>query len=136
MHSEVKSEAWVEDKVTQVEAKTAKTTWANIIKNDVEVETAEKTQGEKAACHQHLGPQDRSPTSSRTKPPRSAPTINFFKNIDVETAEEDQVVRAVKTKQNAESELAINTWSYIIEHRTSDKFENFEENTNEVAASN
>ena len=57
MHSEVKSEAWVEDKVTQVEAQTAKTTWANIIKNDVEVETAEKTQGEKAACHQHLGPQ-------------------------------------------------------------------------------
>ena len=52
---------------------------------------------------------DRSPTSSRTKPPRSAPTIIFFKNIDVETAEEDQVVRAVKTKQNAESELAINT---------------------------
>jgi hypothetical protein len=44
-------------------------------------------------------------------------------------------VEAVKTKQNAESELAINTWAYIIEYRIPNKFENIKENTDEVAAS-
>ena len=43
MHSwKWKSEAWVKDKVTQVGAKAAKTTWANIAKNYVNVELAEK----------------------------------------------------------------------------------------------
>jgi hypothetical protein len=37
-----KSETCVEDKVTQVGAKAAKTTWANIAKNYVNVELAEK----------------------------------------------------------------------------------------------
>ena len=48
--------------------------------------------------------------------PRLAPTINFIKiNVDVETAEKNQVVKAAKTKQNAKSKLAINTWAHSLE---------------------
>ena len=53
----------------------------------------------------------------------------------METAEEDQVVKAVKTKQNAESKLAINTWVHILKYKIPNKFENVKENTDEVAAS-
>jgi hypothetical protein len=47
------------------------------------------------------------------------PTINTWANIiknnvDVETAEKNQVEKAAKMEQNAESKLAINTWTPII----------------------
>ena len=44
-------------------------------------------------------------------------------------------MKTIKTKQNAESELTINTWAYIIEYRIPNKVENTKENTDEVAAS-
>jgi hypothetical protein len=40
---------------------------------------------------------------------QDAGTCALKNNVDVETVEKDQVVQAVKTKKNAESELAINT---------------------------
>jgi hypothetical protein len=40
-------------------------------------------------------------------------------------------VKAVKTRQSAESKIATNTWADIFKY----KFENFEENTDEMAAS-
>ena len=45
---------------------------------------------------------------------QDAGTNALKNNIDVETAEKDQVVKAVKTKQNAESKLAINTCVHIL----------------------
>jgi hypothetical protein len=60
--------------------------------------------------------QEENKLESWTKPQRLAPTVNFIKNnIDVETAEKNQVVKAAKTKQNAESKLAINTGAHILE---------------------
>ena len=52
-------------------------------------------------------------------------------NFDIETTEEDQVVKAVKTRQSAESKIATNTWAYIFKY----KFENVKEYTDEVAES-
>ena len=63
------SEAWVKDKVTRVGAKAAKTMWANIAKNQLNVELAEKY----------------------------------------------QIVKNVKTAQNAKSKFATNTWVNILE---------------------
>jgi hypothetical protein len=40
-------------------------------------------------------------------------------------------VKAVKTRQNAESKIATNTWAYIFKY----KFENVKENTDVVVAS-
>jgi hypothetical protein len=52
-----------------------------------------------------------------------APTINFIKNnVDVETAEKNQVLKAAKTKQNAESKLAINIWAHILKIKIYNKF--------------
>jgi hypothetical protein len=56
-------------------------------------------------------------------------------NVDVETTEKDQVVKAVKTKQNAKSELAIYTWANILKHKIPTQFENIKENTEEMVAS-
>ena len=40
----------------------------------------------------------------------------------METADKDQVVKAVKTKQNAESKLAIHTWAYRPKYEIPNKF--------------
>jgi hypothetical protein len=40
----------------------------------------------------------------------------------VETAEKDQVEKAVKTKQNAESKLAINIWAHTLKNKIPNKF--------------
>ena len=44
----------------------------------------------------------------------TTPPTALKNNVDVETTVKDQVVKAVKTKQNAESKLAINTWVHIL----------------------
>jgi hypothetical protein len=48
----------------------------------------------------------------RTNSPRLAPIIK--KNVGVETDVKHQVVKAAKTKQNAKSKLATNTWALKI----------------------
>ena len=74
-----------------------------------------------------------------------APTINFIKNyVDVETDEKNPAVKAAKTKQNAKSKLAINTWALTLKIKTPNKFaryykknvdvETIEENPAEKAA--
>jgi hypothetical protein len=40
----------------------------------------------------------------------------------VETAEKNQVEKAAKTKQNAESKLAINTWTHTLKIKIPNKF--------------
>jgi hypothetical protein len=53
---------------------------------------------------------------SRTKPPRVTTWANVTKNnVNVETAEKYQIVKAAKTRQNAAFKLAINTWAHILE---------------------
>ena len=44
-------------------------------------------------------------------------------------------MKAVKTRQNAKSKLAINTWAYSFKYKSPIKFENVKENTDEVVAS-
>jgi outer membrane protein assembly factor BamE (lipoprotein component of BamABCDE complex) len=44
-------------------------------------------------------------------------------------------VKAVKTRQNAESKLVSNTWAYIFKYKSPNKFGNVKENTDEVVAS-
>ena len=52
-----------------------------------------------------------------------APTINIIKNnVDVEIDEKNQAEKAAKTKQNAKSKLAINTWAHTLKTRTTNKF--------------
>ena len=64
------------NKIAEVDAKTAKTTRTNIIKN----------------------------------------------NVDMETDEKNQVEKAAKTKQNAKSKLAINTWALTLKIKIPNKF--------------
>jgi hypothetical protein len=44
-------------------------------------------------------------------------------------------VGAVKTRQSAESKIAVNTWTCYFEYESPSKFENVEETTIEVFAS-
>ena len=89
----------------------------NFIKNNVDVETAEKNQVEKAAktkpnAESKLAINTWAHTLKIKIPNKSA---RYHKNnVDVETAEKDQVVKAAKTKRNAKSKLAINTWALKI----------------------
>ena len=43
-------------------------------------------------------------------------------NVDVDTDEKYQVEKAAKTKQNAKSKLAINTWANILKIKIPNKF--------------
>jgi hypothetical protein len=43
-------------------------------------------------------------------------------NVDEETDEKYQVEKAAKTKQNAESKLAINTWALTLKIKIPNKF--------------
>ena len=126
----------------------------NIIKNNVDVETDEENPVEKAAKTKQNGKSKLAintwALTLKIKIPnkfascldwgarrgkQDAGTDALKNNVDVETAVKDQVVKTIKTKQNAESELTINTWAYIIEYRIPNKVENTKENTDEVAAS-
>ena len=44
-------------------------------------------------------------------------------------------MRAVKTRQSAESKIAFNTWTCYSKYKSPSKFENVEETTIEVVAS-
>ena len=60
---------------------------------------------------------------SSTRSPRLAPTVNIIKNdVDVKTNEENPVEKAAKTKQNAKSKLAINTWALTLKIKIPNKF--------------
>jgi tRNA 2-selenouridine synthase SelU len=68
---------------------------------------------------------------SRTKSPKTMWANIIKNNVNMETAEKYQIVKAAKTRQNAASKLAIDNWTHILEIIKND----VEEKTDEVAAS-
>jgi hypothetical protein len=89
-------------KVTQVEIKTAKITWTDIIKNELTWRPPRRPQLRMLQATNTWALKIEIPDKFETKPPRSAPTINLFKNnADVATDASTQAAKAVKTKLNA-----------------------------------